>query len=110
MILALLFACGTPEAATPVADCSSVPDVSWDAWGEGFFRTYCTSCHGSGTRNRNGAPPGYDFDDQSVVLAHAEDIRRAVLTDQTMPVGGGVYPDDLTLLDVYLSCHAAASP
>ncbi len=115
MIL-LLLACATP-APSVVADttppprratareCATLPDVTWDAWGDGFFRTYCTACHSSAnTAARSGAPEGIDFDSEGAVRAHATDVRRVVLENGTMPVGGGVYPEDLVLLEVFLAC------
>ncbi|MDP2311322.1 MAG: hypothetical protein Q8P41_00340 [Pseudomonadota bacterium] len=117
MIL-LLVACVTPieppAEATPAAQaatakrCAELPTVSWDAWGAGFFRTYCTACHSSAnTTQRSGAPVGIDFDTEAAVHAHAADVRRVVLEAGTMPVGGGVYRDDLVLLEVYLACGTA---
>lgn len=97
----------TPAAGPPdvAAACADLPDVSWDAWGEGFFRTYCTACHsGANTDQRNGAPVGVDFDTEAAVKARASDVRRVVLDQGTMPVGGGVFTDDLALLEVFLSC------
>jgi uncharacterized membrane protein len=113
--LALALAgCGAEEAPAPVAvaatvDCSAVPDVSWDSWGDGFFRSYCTACHSSrDLEHRSGAPVGLDFDTEAAVRAQAANIRRVVLDAGTMPEGGGVQPDDLVLLDVYLACSAGS--
>jgi hypothetical protein len=106
-VILLLLACGQPEPA-PV-DCSTVPVVTWDSWSAGFFRTYCTSCHAStNTDGRNGALVGYDFDTEAGVIARSAEIRKAVFEDKTMPAGGGVYPDDLVLLDIYLTCSVPA--
>ncbi|MDP2308493.1 MAG: hypothetical protein Q8P18_20910 [Pseudomonadota bacterium] len=111
MILLLLAACGAPSpvppptTSTPAVACGELPDVSWDAWGNGFFRTYCTACHSSANvAQRGGAPIGVDFDTRAAVEARASDVRRVVLEQGTMPVGGGVFPDDLLLLEVFLSC------
>ncbi|MES2641129.1 MAG: hypothetical protein V4850_16695 [Myxococcota bacterium] len=112
MILLLLVACDaqvTPPPAPPApvaaAACAELPDVSWDAWGDGFFRTYCTACHSSANIDqRSGAPVGVDFDTKSAVKSRASDVRRVVLENGTMPVGGGVFEDDLLLLEVFLSC------
>jgi len=117
-MMLLLLACATaaptlpaePEMA-PAArratarECATLPDVTWDAWADGFFRTYCTACHSSAnTTARSGAPEGLDFDTEASVRAHAADVRRVVLETGTMPVGGGVYAEDLVLLEVFLAC------
>ena len=118
MILALLplLGCAVPSPtpdvsrAPPAATraCADLPDVSWEAWGAGFFRTYCTACHSSANLDaRNGAPEGIDFDTEASVRARAQDVRRVVLENGTMPVGGGVYTDDLVLLEVFLACGMA---
>lgn len=107
MILLSLVACDTPPVppVPPAAECATLPDVSWDAWGNGFFRTYCTACHSSANADqRGGAPIGIDFDTRAAVKLRAADVRRVVLDNGTMPVGGGVFPDDLLLLEVFLAC------
>jgi hypothetical protein len=97
---------GSPgETGTPLpAECADAPEVTWDGWAHGFFLTWCTSCHSRNTPDRRGAPEGVDFDRESDVRDQAARIEARVLVDETMPVGGGVYPDELSLLQVYLQC------
>ncbi len=108
-MLLLLLACagptesGAPESALP-AECASAPDVTWQTWGHGFFLTYCGACHSATSPNRDGAPENVNFDTKSEVVGMKDRIRVRVLDEQTMPLGGGVYEEDLELLNVMLSC------
>lgn len=45
-------------------------------FGQGFFQNYCTRCHSStlSGAQRNGAPPGLDWDRLDVVRANAGEI------------------------------------
>lgn len=103
MVLFLIMACAGDGPDTAY-DCSSAPDVTWDGWGRGFFITYCGACHSETSTNRNGAPTNQVFDTWAEVLEREEDIRRTVLIEGSMPVGGGVYDEDLYQLEVLLSC------
>lgn len=127
LAILLLFGCGTAPASgdkitddtadeaspddsgsghggddTASADCEVEVPVTWNGWAGGFFATYCRSCHSVSTPNRQGAPEGVDFDTQADVDRQIDAIWRTVLDQQRMPVGGGVYPDDLVLLEQYL--------
>ena len=95
----LLLAC-----AEPVEDTGCAEIVTWESWGEGFFRTYCEGCHSSTPLDRHGAPDGMDFDTLEGVKSWAGPIRDTVLVDGTMPLGGGVSEDELALLDDFLTC------
>lgn len=106
MLLALMLACTTGETDTAL-DCASEPQLTWDGWGQGFFLTYCGACHAASTEDRHGAPPGQVFDTWAEVLEREDAIRRTVLEDGTMPLGGGVYEDDLYLLEVLLTCSGS---
>lgn len=88
-------------------DCGDPTGLSWDAFGAGFFRTYCTACHSSTTPDRHGAPPGVDLDTEEGVRALAPRVRARTLDAQTMPIGGGVLEEDRTLLDRYLCLNGA---
>ncbi len=102
----LLAACAGPPvdtAATVDPACAAGPAVTW-AWADGFFTTWCRSCHSANTPDRRGAPVGVDFDTESDVRASAAAVRSAVIEREAMPIGGGVYPDDLVILDRYLAC------
>ena len=78
--------------------------TTWDTWGAGFFASYCRSCHSASTPDRRGAPLGVDFDTEAQVYALRHDIERSVLTDGTMPRGGGVPDAELERLRTYLAC------
>lgn len=95
---------GGDDTATPEEDCTGVPQLSWDAWGDGFFATYCRSCHALSAPDRHGAPDGVDFDVEADVIAQAERVRARTLDLGTMPLGGGVPQADLDALDAYLRC------
>ncbi|MDP2317622.1 MAG: hypothetical protein Q8P41_32350 [Pseudomonadota bacterium] len=112
MLLLLAAACDAdpvpPVATDPVdevpAACVGAPAVTWESWGEGFFRTYCNACHAADTPDRRGAPAGVDFDTWAGVTASSARVRARVLEEGTMPVGGGLDPDELALLEVLLTC------
>ncbi len=103
LALVLLLAC-QDKGGDSAIDCATAPEVTWEGWGEGFFLTWCQACHGSATTDRNGAPPDQVFDTWEDVAEREEDIRRTVLVEGSMPLGGGVYEDDLYQLEVLLSC------
>jgi uncharacterized membrane protein len=107
LLLPLLLACGEdPVTEDSVADpCDSAYPVTWANWAEGFFTNYCRACHSSGTAERYGAPEGVDFDTLDDVLRWRERIEIRTLEMQDMPVGGGVYEEDLELLRVWLDCE-----
>ena len=111
----LLLGCGGPEspaggAALPLFDtadtggdaCPDGEGLSWDGFGWGFFRTYCNACHSESAPQRYGAPEGVNFERQEDVERQVGRIRARVLTEGTMPLGGGVPPDALRQLDAYL--------
>ncbi|MDP2312034.1 MAG: hypothetical protein Q8P41_03950 [Pseudomonadota bacterium] len=107
MLLLLLAACtgAAPEDTAVVVDpCVDAHDVTWVSFGDGFFSTYCRACHSAETQDRFGAPVGTDFDTLDQVRMFEVAIRRAAIEEETMPVGGGVYDDDLLLLGEFLSC------
>ncbi len=103
-VMLLLFACaGAPDADTSA--CADAPhDVTWDGYARGFFLTYCAACHSESATDRYGAPEGVDFDTPQQVLDQAERVRARVIEAQTMPLGGGVPPEDLALLATWLDC------
>lgn len=105
----LLLALGCPStppvaAGEAVSECADMPAVSWDGWGRGFFSTWCAACHSATTPDRRGAPDGLDFDTWADVEAHRDRIRATVIDEASMPVGGGLSADDLTLLAALLEC------
>jgi hypothetical protein len=88
----------------PLFDCEVDADytVTWDGWANGFFANYCRSCHSVTSLDRKGAPAGIDFDTRIDVDNSLSSIWRVVIENETMPIGGGVYPDDLVLVAQYL--------
>jgi hypothetical protein len=78
----LLMACGDGGGDTGIAPgCEDAYGVTWESWGEGFFLTYCRSCHSATASDRLGAPAGVDFDTEADVAQWSEAIRRAVLEE-----------------------------
>ncbi len=101
----LLVACAGVSDTDSAAACdTAVPTVTWDDDIYGFFSTYCNACHAASSTDRFGAPVDVTFDTPAQVLARAERVRERTLVAQTMPVGGGVPPEDLALLAVWLEC------
>ena len=92
---------GTDEA--PV-DCDLPDGFNWDNWGRPFFRTWCAGCHAADAPNRFGAPEWLVFDTEAQVYGHRAIIRSSVLETKSMPLGGGLPPEDSELLDLYLRC------
>lgn len=90
------------ESADPCAEASY--DLTWANWGDGFFANYCRACHSASSPDRFGAPEGVNFDSSEDVRTWSSAIRRSVLVDEDMPVGGGVYETDLEFLDLFLTC------
>lgn len=86
-MLLLLLACDPPVPVVE-ADCEG---PTWAGWGDGFFQTWCRSCHG-------------EFDDYEAVVEQSALLRQVVLVDQRMPRGGGVFPEDLERLEQFLDC------
>ncbi len=109
MLFGLWLACsgeGEDSVATttePTA-CAEGPNATWGSFGDGFFGFYCRGCHSAETPDRHDAPTDVNFESLADVRAHADRIRVRVIDEASMPVGGGVYPDDLVLLDVFLRC------
>lgn len=96
-------AAATTDTATDAA-CLQPDQPTWDAWGEGFFVTWCQSCHSRTTPQRGGAPEGIEFDNSGDIRRHSAAIRRSVLDAETMPVGGGLDDADREALDLLLRC------
>ncbi|MCU1276763.1 MAG: uncharacterized protein JWM53_309 [bacterium] len=61
---------------------------TWASYAQGFFAMYCTRCHSSALTGaaRNGAPDGYNWDDQTAVLDKLVAIRNAVGVGNFMPL------------------------
>ena len=77
---------GCPSYTAPLAKPGDPIDGdTWATFAQGFFAGYCTSCHSTTATNRNGAPAGYDWDDEASVRAHLAMIRDAVGVGNYMP-------------------------
>ena len=111
-----LLACGGDGTSKDTADVSTSGDTGvhtqcdqgWDEWANGFFTTYCRSCHSATSANRHDAPEGVNFDTLDDTLALLNRVQTRVIEDQTMPVGGGVPADALIRLDDWLRCQGVA--
>lgn len=106
LISTALLACTAISSTDSAASdpCADAHDVDWYSFGDPFFATYCRGCHSATAPYRYGAPEAVNFDTEEDARTYVEEVRRTVLQDGTMPVGGGVLDDDLTLLAEYLDC------
>jgi uncharacterized membrane protein len=109
LFLPLLLACGTDpqtEDSSAAVDplCEQGYDLNWDNFGHGFMLTYCNSCHSVDSPNRFGAPEGIDFDTEEQLVEMRTRVEFVVIEDETMPLGGGVFDDDLYLFEIYMEC------
>lgn len=87
-------------------DCDNVPYVTWDTYMQGMLMTHCQGCHASTSPTRYGAPTEVFFDDIEDALYWSERIRARTLETQDMPPAGGVFIEDLYLLQVWLECFS----
>jgi hypothetical protein len=115
-VLALAPACDAPEdveADTDAVDadeivCDQAPVLTYDTFGRGFLSAYCNGCHGGEVVDRKGAPDSIVFDDSETVSAYGDRIFARVIDPDPlppMPPNGGVTPDDLTRLRIWLTCY-----
>jgi uncharacterized membrane protein len=108
LLVAALAACADPTADRCVHD----PPLTYDDFGRRFLDTYCAGCHSSlhpaGTRLRQGAPAGVDFDTYRGLLEWADRVEaRATGEAPTMPPGGGPTGQELANLAEWLGCAVA---
>ena len=100
----------TGDAADTDTDalvCADAPTLTYDTFGNGFLATYCNGCHGAGVPDRQGAPEAFVFDTREQVDMFADRIlARAIPAEGVtpMPPAGGVTPDDLERLEIWLTC------
>ena len=107
MLLLLALGCvdgSTETADTAAAMCEAAPDLTWSNWGDGFFANYCRACHSANVEDRWGAPADINFDTFEEVQQSRGWVHYEVIVAQTMPVGGGVYDEDLEALAIFLEC------
>ena len=88
----------------PTAGCEDAAEVTWDNWGQSFFRTWCAGCHAEDAPDRHGAPQTLVFDTEGQVFEHRWLIRDSVLESGRMPLGGGLPQAETEILDLYLLC------
>ena len=94
----------TLDTGEEYSDCIQENPRTWENWGEGFFQTWCQSCHSRTTPQRTGAPDGINFDTLDDVLQWEEEIRDSVIKSARMPKGGGIPETVLNDLSEYLDC------
>ena len=61
---------------------------TFTTFASGFFATYCVRCHSTGRSgsDRNGAPLGYNWDNEASARAHLDEIRSVVGVSFFMPL------------------------
>lgn len=95
---------GNTAAAATTAETADACLPTWDGWADGFFSTWCRSCHSETAPDRRGAPVGTDLDTEAQAIALLDRIRTRVVDEGTMPMGGGVPADEMQILEAWLSC------
>lgn len=105
--LCALAGCAGQDSAAVCALDSGGGHPTWANFGQAFFLTYCDACHAADSPNRFGAPISVTFDTEAEVDGQLDAIRRTVLDERSMPLGGGLPDDDLAALDNYLTCRAS---
>lgn len=92
-------------------DCEEAPVITYDTFGRGFLSTYCNGCHGGDVAGeaRQKAPPEVVFDDPEGTDLFADRILARTLPEDgsppTMPPAGGITPDDLERVEIWLTCY-----
>ena len=104
-----VFSCGTFYTEIEDYPCSSGgTTLTYANFGAGFMQSYCQSCHGSSSTNRQGAPGEFIFDTLEQIIRHKDRIFvRSAAENDSMPPG----PDDpplseRTKLAEWLACGA----
>jgi cytochrome c553 len=105
-VLAIAFSlavgCGGDEG--PVGSCPPNSQEQQDS-GSFILFTTCIGCHSENLSgaDRQGAPPGSNFDNAELIKAQAAEIYERSI-DGTMPPGGGLNDMQLESLRAYLAC------
>ena len=103
--ITLLLSCATAlDTGEEYSDCTQVSLRTWENWGEGFFQTWCQSCHSRTTPQRNGAPENLNFDTLNDIVEWQEEIRDSVIDNARMPKGGGIPADVVVDFTEYMDC------
>jgi uncharacterized membrane protein len=65
--------------------------LTYASFGQGFFASYCDSCHSAPSSDRQGAPDNYVFASRAQIADHKDRIfARSAGSNDSMPPG----PDD----------------
>jgi mono/diheme cytochrome c family protein len=119
---------GNKSKATPTYTPILVPGracptgnvLTWENFGEPFLLSHCTGCHssqldGSGPPpgNRQGAPPGVNFDTYELtrqqaitIYGQAADSNTLMPPKDNIPVDNPVSVDDRAALGDWIACNA----
>lgn len=83
-------------------------DLTWESFGQGFFVSYCNSCHSIHSDDRKGAPLAYVFDTPDQVRLLSDRIfLRSAADNVTMPPGPDDPPEEHRyMLAEWLACGA----
>jgi hypothetical protein len=118
LLLLAVAACGGEDPApAPTSGFRSVwerpcPEgsaLTWETFGEGFVRTWCTSCHSRDLAEgvRQGAPLDVNLDTAGGVRRHLDRVwAMAADGNASMPPVGGPSPEDRERLGEWLACGA----
>lgn len=77
-----------PALTEPLANPGDVIDETYAGFARGFFDDYCVRCHSSSNTtnsSRQGAPEGFNWDQEASVREHLDEIRHAVGVTNFMP-------------------------
>ena len=103
----------------PGRACPTGSVLTWENFGEPFMLSHCTGCHssqldGSGPPpgNRQGAPPGVNFDTYDLTRSFGITIYQQAADDNTLmppkdniPVDNPVSVDDRVALGDWIACN-----
>jgi hypothetical protein len=93
----------------PPDPCSAPEAPTWHNFAEGYVRTWCLGCHSASVAEaeRQGAPPGMNFDTWSQVYALRDRIEvRAAGPSPDMPPLGGITDEAVARFGQWLECGA----
>ena len=113
--LAFAAACGRGKGASAdggwasleARPCPSGSILTYQDFGQPFFRDWCTGCHSAdlAAQDRQGAPVGIDFDSLAGIRTHLDDIwSHAADQNALMPPVGSPSSEDRAWLGDWLAC------
>lgn len=88
--------------------CDRDPPLTWETFGRGHLAEHCTGCHSgylASARQREGAPPGIDFDTWEDLLRHADRVWVRGVRQGGMPPGGGPDQQEQQLFEEWMACE-----